>query len=77
MSAAYATCVLIRYCSLLLHISVPLNHHRAMSIQFYEYNFRKIAHIIFLQFIVLIHNMLRCYSTYSHPQKCSHRDYDN
>jgi hypothetical protein len=36
MNAVYAPLVLIRYCSLLRHVSVPLNHHQAMSIQFYE-----------------------------------------
>jgi hypothetical protein len=37
MNAIYATLVLIRYCFLLLHVSVPLNHHQALPIQFYEH----------------------------------------
>jgi ABC-type uncharacterized transport system permease subunit len=32
MNSVYATLVLIHY-SLLRHVSVPLNHHQAMSIQ--------------------------------------------
>lgn len=29
-----------------------------------------LAHIIFLEFIILIHNMLNCYNAYSHLLKC-------
>jgi hypothetical protein len=36
MNAVYAILGLICYCSLLRHVLVPLNHHQAMSIQFYE-----------------------------------------
>jgi hypothetical protein len=36
MNAVYETLVPVRCCSLLRHVSVPLNHHQAMLIQFYE-----------------------------------------
>jgi hypothetical protein len=35
MNAVYIRLVPIRYCSVLRHVSVPLNHHQEMPIQFY------------------------------------------